>query len=330
MCRQKGKPFLSVLLLLIATILCPAAGCAGNETAAPEQITVLLDWTPNTNYSGLYAAIARGYFAEENLEVEIVQAPGSVVQMVSAGQAEFGVSYQEEVTYARLSGMPVVSIAAVIQHNTSGFASLRERGIKTPADFEGKSYGGWGSPVEEAIIKALMERYDADFDKVEIITTGEVDSLIVIDREADFAWIYYGWTGIEAELKGMELNFIELGKEDPALDYYTPVLITSEALISENPGLIERFMRAVSKGYRLAIENPAEAAEILLDHAPELDEELVRASQEWLSEQYQADAETWGVQEKETWEAYSRWLYEYGLIEEIPDADECFTNEFIQ
>ncbi|HED24119.1 MAG TPA: ABC transporter substrate-binding protein, partial [Firmicutes bacterium] len=279
--HQEVNTVLSSLLLFLVAGLFLMAGCAADEAAVPEQITVLLDWTPNTNYSGLYAAIDKGYFAEENLQVEIIQAPGSVVQMVSASQAEFGVSYQEEVTYARLSGMPVVSIAAVIQHNTSGFASLGERGIKTPADFEGKSYGGWGSPVEEATIKALMDRYDADFEKVEIITTGEVDSLIVIDREADFAWIYYGWTGIEAELKGMELNFIELGKEDPALDYYTPVLITSEALISENPDLIERFMRAVGRGYRLAIENPAEAAEILLDHAPELDEELVIASQEW-------------------------------------------------
>ncbi|MDY6826086.1 MAG: ABC transporter substrate-binding protein [Bacillota bacterium] len=328
---HKRKPFLITLYLtFILIIITLAAGCTGNEAAEPDQVTVILDWTPNTNHSGLFAAIDKGYFEEENLEVEIIQAPGSVVQMVAAGQAEFGVSYQEEITYARLSGMPVVSIAAVIQHNTSGFASLKERGIETPADFEGKSYGGWGSPVEEATIKALMERYDADFEKVDIITTGEVDSLIVIEREADFAWIYYGWTGIEAELKGMELNFIELGKEDPALDYYTPTLITSEALISENPDLINRFMRAVGRGYRLAIENPAEAVEILLNQAPELDEDLAKASQEWLSERYQADAETWGLQKKETWEAYSRWLYKNGLIEEMPDAEKCFTNEFVQ
>jgi ABC-type nitrate/sulfonate/bicarbonate transport system substrate-binding protein len=327
-CYKINLFFITLYFTFILIILALLAGCAGDKAAEPDQVTVLLDWTPNTNYSGLFAAIDKGYFEEENLEVEVVQAPGSVVQMVAADQAEFGVSYQEEVTYARLSGMPVVSIAAVVQHNTSGFASLKERGIETPTDFEGKSYGGWGSPVEEATIKALMEHYDADFEKVEIITTGEVDSLIVIEREADFAWIYYGWTGIEAELKGMEINFIELGDEDPALDYYTPVMITSEALISENPALINRFMKAVNRGYRLAIENPAEAAEILLNHAPELDEDLVKASQEWLSTRYQADAETWGLQKKETWEAYNRWLYENGLIGEMPDAEKCFTNEF--
>ncbi len=320
--------FLCCLIPLSTLIL--TVGCKTASPDEPDKVTILLDWTPNTNYSGLYASIEKGYYQDEGLEVEIIQAPGSVVSMVAADQAHFGISYQEEITYARLSKMPVVSIAAIIQHNTSGFASLKARGIETPADFEGRSYGGWGSPVEEATIKALMESYNADFDTVDIITTGEVDSLIVIERQADFAWIYYGWTGIEAELKGMELNFIELRREDPALDYYTPVLITGERLIAEDPGLIERFMRATSRGYLLAIENPEEAARSLLKHAPELDENLVMASQKWLADKYRADAEIWGLQKKETWAAYSHWLYEHKLIEEIPDVEKAFTNAFLR
>jgi ABC-type nitrate/sulfonate/bicarbonate transport system substrate-binding protein len=328
MLNLRKKDYLILLVLLI--IIISPVGCAPAEESAPDQVTVLLDWTPNTNYSGIYAAIEEGYYLEEGITVEIVQAPGSVVQLVATGQAEFGFSYQEEVTFARLSEIPVVSIAAVIQHNTSGFASLREKGIETPADFEGKSYGGWGSPVEEATIKALMERYDADFETVDMVTTGEVDSLVVIEREADFAWIFYGWTGIEAELKGMELNFIELRTEDPALDYYTPVMITGEDIINGNPDLAQRFLDATAKGYRLAIENPSDAAAILLKHAPELDPELVTASQEWLADKYRADSEGWGYQELETWEAYGRWLYEFGLIDQVPDLENAFTNRFLR
>ena len=322
------KHFFTALLFLLLLLL--PIGCSPAAPDEPGQVTVLLDWTPNTNYSGIYAAIEEGFYDEESLNVEVIEAPGSVVQMVAAGQAEFGISYQEEVTFARLSDLPVVSIGAIIQQNTSGFASLKERAIETPADFEGKSYGGWGSPVEEATIRALMEKYGANFEEVDIITTGEVDSLIVIEREADFAWIYYGWTGIEAELKGMELNFIELREEEPALDYYTPILISGEGLIADNPELIKRFMRATAKGYQLAAENPEEAARHLLTHAPELDEVLVMASQEWLADKYQADAEVWGLQEKETWEAYSQWLYDHNLIEKMPDVDEGFTNEFLR
>ena len=249
--------------------------------------------------------------------------------MVGANRAEFGFSFQEEVTFARLAEIPVVSVAAVIQHNSSGFISLKERGIESPSDFEGKSYGGWGSPVEEATIRALMERQGTDFGRVEMITTGEVDQLVAIEREADFAWIYYGWTGIEAELKGLDFNFIELRLEDPALNYYTPVLISNEALIDTNPELVRRFMRATAKGYIFAIENPEEAARILTEAVPELNADLVLASQLWLAARYQAEAETWGLQKLETWDNYGKWLLEHGLIEEMPELEKAFTNAFL-
>ncbi len=326
-CRKKYITIVTVVLILAGVL--GAAGCAGPKAEQLENVTLLLDWTPNTNFSGIYAAIKRGYYREEGLDVELVQAPGSVIQMVGANRAEFGFSFQEEVTFARLAEIPVVSVAAVIQHNSSGFISLKNRGITSPADFEGKSYGGWGSPVEEATIKALMERYGADFSRVEMITTGEADQLISIEREADFAWIFYGWTGIEAELKGLDFNFIWLGSEDPALDYYTPVIVSSEALIKDNPELVRRFMRATARGYRLAISKPEEAARILLEAVPELKPELVMASQIWLADRYQAEAEKWGLQKLETWEKYGKWLLENGLIEKIPEMEKAFTNVFL-
>jgi len=329
MTTNKVNNNIRYIIMLIAVCMFLLAGCSTEGDQELEKITVLLDWTPNTNYSGMYAAIEEGYYAEEGLEVELFQA-AAVVQPVAEGTAQFGVSYQEQVTFARVENIPVVSIAAIIQNNTSGFASLRERGIQSPADFEGKKYGGWGSPIEEATLQALMEKYNANYEKVDFIVTGEVDSLIVIELEADFTWIYYGWTGIEAELKGMELNFIELKTVDNALNYYTPVLIAGEKLISENPDLIKRFLRATAKGYKLAMDDPAVAAEALLKNAPELDRELVMASQEWLKDKYQADAPVWGLQETERWTNYTNWLFNYNLIDRKIDVDKVFTNDFIE
>ncbi len=319
------------LLLLVVAFLFSIllTGCRQDSSPDLKKITVLLDWTPNTNYSGLYAAKDKGYYEAEGLEVEIVQASGTVPQLLAAEKGEFGVSYQEEVTFARLENIPIVSIAAVVQHNTSGFASLKKAGISTPADFEGKRYGGWGAPSEEATIKALTERFGVDFNQVEMVTTGEADFFTIIERLADFAWIYYGWNGVEAELKGLELNFIKLTDLDPVLDYYTPVLITSETLINKHPDLVKKFMRATAKGYRLAIDNPEEAAEILIENAPELDRELVRSSQQWLADKFQADAEKWGLQDRGIWENYTLWLYDNHLIERVPELDRAFTNEFI-
>lgn len=321
----------TALLLILLFSLFSVMGCAGKEPPALDEITVLLDWTPNTNYSGLFAAKDKGYYLQEGLEVKIEEAGANVLPLVAAGRAQFGVSFQEQVTFARLNdGIPIVSIAAVVQHNSSGFASLRAKGIGAVADFENKSYGSWGTEVEEVTIKALMDEAGADFDSVSIVTIGETDLLAVIEKLADFAWIYYGWDGIAAKQKGAELNFIPLRDLDTSFDYYTPVIIGSEKLIAEHPDLVERFMRATAKGYRLAMENPEEAAEILLQNVPELDGDLVRASQDWLKDKYRDDAELWGLQKREVWENYSRWLLEQGLVDRMLDVDKAFTNRFIE
>ena len=129
-----------------------------NEQTELQKVSVVLDWTPNTNHTGLYVAKEKGYFKEQGLDVEIIL-PGETGadQLVASGNAEFGVSYQESITQARIQGVPIVSIAAVIQHNTSGFASPVAKNIKSPKDFEGKTYGGWGSPVEKAVLDSLDE-----------------------------------------------------------------------------------------------------------------------------------------------------------------------------
>ena len=301
-----------------------------SNTPAPEKITVLLDWFPNTNHTGLYVALENGYFAEQGLDVEIIE-PGEGVntQVVAAGKAEFAVSSQESVTQARVAGIPVVSIAAIIQHNTSAFASLEESNITSVKDFEGKRYGGWGSPIEDAVLTAAMKDVGADFSKVDNITIGTTDFFTSIGRESDFQWIFYAWDGVEAERRGITLNTIMLKDLDPVLDYYTPVLMTSEDAITNNPEMIRKFMAATAQGYSFAIANPNEAASILLKHAPELNAELVKLSQDWLSPQYQADASQWGIQKADIWEGYATWLHERELIETMLDVEKAFTNDFL-
>jgi ABC-type nitrate/sulfonate/bicarbonate transport system substrate-binding protein len=328
-----------ISVLLTAMLITALAACNQKQEAdkkeahkqSLQKVTVMLDWFPNTNHTGLYVAKDKGYFKEQGLDVEILQ-PGegtTADQLVAAGKADFGVSYQESVTQARSTGIPLVSIAAVIQHNTSAFASLKEAGITSPKDFEGKRYGGWGSPVEEAVLKAVMQKANADFSKLKIVTLGETDFFKAIGRDADFMWIYYGWDGIEAKRQGKELNTIMLKDLDPALDYYTPVIVTNEKHAKTEKELVKKFMKATAKGYEFAIKNPEEAADILIKNAPELNKELVKESQKWLSTKYQDDAKQWGVQKEEVWKRYADWMFERGLIEKNIDPKAAFTNEFL-
>lgn len=319
-----------VIILLLCLMMILPGGCSGKS----GRITVMLDWFPNTNHTGLYVALELGYFAEEGLDVKIV-APGDnyVAQMVARGKAQFGVSYQEDVTFARAAGVPVVSLAAVIQHNTSCFAAPVSKNIKSPADFAGKKYGGWGGAVEQVLLDYLMDKEGAT-QKVSVIDIGSMDFFSACRADIDFSWIYYGWTGIEAELREAEfgdepLDLIWLRKIEEVFDYYTPVLIAEEGWLAKNGETAEKFLAAVARGYKYAAENPEEAANILLKYVPELPYDLVHASQRWLSPLYQDDAEYWGRQELAVWQDYAVWLTENSLLEPGFVAEDAFTNEYL-
>ena len=319
---------LVLVVVILATALagCKAAGILGKPTPA----VLSLDWVPNTNHSGFYVALDKGWYAEEGIALEIQSPsdPSAALKQVAAGNTEFGVSFEEEVTIARSNDIMVVSLAAIIQHNTSAFASLKASGIKGPADFEGKTYASYSLPIERPILEGLMRCAGADANKVEFVDVGFDAFPALLGGRADLAWIFLGWDGIQAQLKGVELNTVPLyGSCLP--DYYTPVIIAGEQTLQKRGDLVRRFMRATTRGYEYAIEHPEEAAEILLKHSPESDPQLVKASQAWLSPRYQADAPRWGVQKPEVWNTFSGWMYDNGLLSKKIDPAGAFSNDYL-
>jgi ABC-type nitrate/sulfonate/bicarbonate transport system substrate-binding protein len=309
------------------------AGCApavGPTVATP--VTLMLDWVPNTNHTGLFVAQNNGYFADAGLQVDIVQ-PGEVYaeQAVAGGAADFGVSFQEQLTLARADEVPLVSIAAILQHNTSAFAARAGLGGNRPAGWEGLRYGSFGSPFERPTIGGLMQCEGADVGEVDWVQTGFTDPLSLLEGEQiDLAWIFYGWQGIQAELLGIDLDLVMMADYfDCIPDYYTPILIASEATLSERPELVRAFLTAVSRGYTFAAENPDEAAEILLAAAPELDRDVVLASQRWISPRYQSEALRWGEQSAARWQAYADWMAAQGILGKGIDATQAFSNEYL-
>ena len=337
----KAKRFILWLVMSLMLIL---AGCqsaapsqyppisAAPSQEAPTDVILMLDWVPNTNHTGIFVAQEKGWYEEAGLKVEIIQ-PGEtyVEQVVATGSANFGISFQEAVTMARAEEAPLVSVAAVIQHNTSAFASRVERGIAEPKDFEGKNFGSYGSPAERPVIDLLMScDGGASGDTVNFIDTGFADFLSITEGEVDFSWIFYGWEGIDAELKGVELNLIMLKQWLECVpDLYAPIIITSEKMIAEQPEIVKAFVSATAKGYEYAIANPDDAADILLKAAPETDAELTKASQKWLSQQYQADAPAWGVQKAEVWQNFADLLFDHGVLSEKLDTSSAFNNDFL-
>ena len=168
------------------------------EEQKTEKITFVLDWTPNTNHTGLYAAQSLGYFQEQGLEVEIVQPPEDGADaLVASGKAQFGVSFQDTMApgVAGENALPTTAVAALIQHNTSGIVSRKGDGIDTPKGLEGKKYATWDSPVEKAMIQNVVEEDGGDYSKVEMIpstVTDEVSALPVRIRRCHLDFLCMG------------------------------------------------------------------------------------------------------------------------------------------
>ena len=176
-------------LMAAAMIALSAAGCGAAKTeesktdaasattaaadnAEKAKVTFVLDWTPNTNHTGLYVAEEKGYFADAGLEVEVVQPPEDGAEaLVGTGKAQFCVTFQDSMLPALVgdSKMPIEAVAAVVQHNTSGIISRKGEGMDTPKGMEGKKYATWDLPIEKATLKQVVENDGGDFDKVELI-----------------------------------------------------------------------------------------------------------------------------------------------------------------
>ncbi|MDB5052999.1 MAG: putative thiamine biosynthesis protein [Bacilli bacterium] len=326
--RLKSFTIVALCSLILALTACGTK--TTSDTTKLTNVQIVLDWTPNTNHTGIYVAKDQGFYKEAGLNVEIIQPNDSGADtMVASGKVPFGISGQDSITQARTQGVPLVSIAAIIQHNTSGFASPAAKNIKAPKDFVGKTYGSFGSPFESAVLQSLMENDKADFSKLKIVNIGDADYFTATKKDIDFSWIFYAWTGIQAELQKEPQNMLYLKDFSDKLDYYTPVLSTNETMIKEKPEIVKAFVAATAKGYQYAIKNPEKAADMLIKAVPDINKELVIASQKWLSPRYQADAPRWGEQKKTVWDNYADWLTEHKLLEKKLDSDAAFTNQFI-
>ncbi len=325
------------LFIILAMASFCMTGCGGSESSdssEPTKVTFVLDWTPNTNHTGVYVAQELGYFDEAGLDVEIVQPPDDGAEaMVGSGQAQFGVSFQDYLPPALMGdskAIPVTAVAAVIQHNTSGIMSTKGNGITSPAGMEGKKYATWELPIEQATIRQCMENEGADFDKVKLIPEYVEDEVAALKTgRIDCVWVYYAWAAINAQVKNFDFDYFAFRDIDEVFDYYSPVIIANDEFLEKDPDSARAFLEAVSRGYEYAIENPDEAADLLLQANPELDEELVKASQAYLADQYQAEASQWGVIDADRWNRFFNWLNDNKLVEEPLAENFGFTNDYL-
>lgn len=307
------KKLISIITLSIIVL----TGCTSND----ETIDVVLDYTPNTNHVGVYVAQQMGYYDEVGLDVNIVQATEVTAEtLVATNKAEFGFSYQENVLMAQDNEMDVQSVYAIFEHNSSGFISHPEKNITSPSDFENKTYCGWGSDIETAIIKQMARNANID-SKTITIKNVSTNFINTPSSECDFFWVYDGWTNTMADLNNIPYNFIPM--IDYGLDFYSPVIITNS---KTNPEDVQKFISATNKGYMYAKNNPEHAASIMVEAEPELDYDLVYQSLLTITPNFNST----GYQDPIIWSDFSNWLKENNIISQEIDETTVYTNQYIQ
>jgi ABC-type nitrate/sulfonate/bicarbonate transport system substrate-binding protein len=295
-------------------VVTPGSQCAALGKTAPQQLTTMtlaLDWTPNTNHTGIYVALAQNWYRSEGIDLQLLPYSASVSPdvLVSTGKADVGISFTEGIVADAAVGQPVVSLAAIIQHNTSALVTLADSGLTRPRDLDGKIYGGFGAPYESAVVGLVIQK-DGGKGQFRNVTLS-VDAMQALEsHRIDFVWVYEGWEVIQAQRAGVKLNIFPITNYGIP-DYYTPNLVTSPTEIKQKPDLLRKFMLATACGYEYARTHPNEAAQMLIKGAQTgtfPDPGLVVASQAYLSPRYADPGRKWGLQDAAAWHAYPQFI----------------------
>ena len=316
-----------------ALLMIGIAGCNRSSSPPAQKITVVLDWTPNTNHTGVYLAREQRTYAKAGLAVDIVEPDqaGGITQVV-AGNAQFAFSYAEQVLPARAQGTPIVSIAAVLHTNTSSLVAPVERQITRPRELANKTYGTFGGSLEEPIIKALVACDGGDPDTVEFVDVGNADYNVGFRKKAyDAVWVFDGWDVIRLrDIAKIPISTIPFRDHlDCIPDWYTPVIVTSEAILRDEPELVRTFLAATAEGYRTAIRTPQAAADALMAGAPESDRTLVEASATFLAPLFATTPARWGHQDPAVWERFDTFLRAANIITGNAPVATAYTNDFL-
>jgi putative hydroxymethylpyrimidine transport system substrate-binding protein len=329
-CRVRRVP---ALLLLVSALL---AGCGEKEDVleprGSKHVELMLDYFPNADHAGIYAAQAGGDFEQAGLDVAIRQPPdpAAPIKQVAAGRVDLAISYEPEVLRARDQGLPVVSVAAIVQKPLTSIISLPEAKIREPADLEGKTVGTAGIDYQSAYLRTILleagvlpdtvKERNVGFGLTPALLTGKVDAVL---------GAFWNYEGTELRLKDKRPRIIRMD-EAGVPSYNELVLVANKRSLGGDADKIRAFIGALSRGTRDLRENPDKAIEGLLDANPDLDPELQRAVVEvTLPLFFPPRGRPFGWQDPAQWDAFAAWMKDSRLLERPPDPRASYDNRLL-
>lgn len=329
---------LTLLAGALTALALGLAACGEKQDATSaggpgKPLTLLLDYLPNADHSGIYAAQAEGDFRRAGLDVKI-QTPGNAAEplkVLAAGKVDLAISYEPEVLLARARGLHLVSVGAIVQRPLTSIISLGPKHIGRPADLRGKRVGTAGIPYQQAYLNTILRRArvpvssvkvtDVGFNLVPATLSGKVDATL---------GGYWNYEALQLAEKGKRPHVIRVDRAGvPTYDELVVVARTST--LATHGQQVRSFMQALGRGYALARRDPAKAVGDLVAANPDLDRKLQLASvKATRSIYFPASAkQPFGYQDPRRWHAFGVWMYRHGLLERAPHAENALTNEFL-
>ena len=303
-----------LLLIIVFTLI-----SCGNEQEVID-ISLALDWYPNSNHAGIYYGIDNGYFEENNINVDVYTPsdPASILQTVASGRDEFGISYQPDLLLARSEGIPVVAVHSIVKTPLNSIMTLGDSGIDNPSKLKNKTIGYPGIPLNIGILSSILEEQDLTIDDVELVDVGfDLVPALLSERVDAIIGAFWSHESILIELEGREVNILKF-EEWGIPKYHELVLVTSEEYLKNNEEIVEKFVDAFSRGYEKSIENNDESMEALIAAFPEVNVELETQGIKLLSPLWQESFDSDGM---DNWNKFGDWMKDKGLISESLDVE---------
>ena len=303
-----------LVLIIVFTLI----SCSNEQELI--DISLALDWYPNSNHAGIYYGIDNGYFEENDINVDVYTPsdPASILQTVASGRDEFGISYQPDLLLARSEGIPVVAVHSIVKTPLNSIMTLGDSGIDNPSKLKNKTIGYPGIPLNIGILSSILEEQDLTIDDVELVDVGfDLVPALLSERVDAIIGAFWSHESILIELEGREVNILKF-EEWGIPKYHELVLVTSEEYFKNNEEIVEKFVDAFSRGYKKSIENNDKSMEALIAAFPEVNIELETQGIKLLSPLWQESFDTDGM---DSWNKFGDWMKDKGLISESLDVE---------
>lgn len=323
----------SVVLVLLAILI---SSCGGNKASAPkDKVTMQFAWFHQIEYTGFYVAAEKGYYADENIDINLVAGGYDVdpIAEVLNGNAQFAISRSVNMVIAGSEKQDVVAVGTVFRNDPFVIVSLKEAGIKTPQDLVGKTVGiptADPSFIENVQFMAMLKQLNVDPTTINFVPRDNADPIATdlqsgkVDADAG---LFATNDLVNAQVRGVDVNTIFYS--DYGVGFYANPIITSGKLLKENSDLVARFMRATLRGYKYALEHPEEAVADTLKYDPKLDAATQTAQMKAQAPLIDTGNQPIGWMDDDVWQNTADILLAGGFIPSAVDVKLLYTNEFI-